>query len=137
VAPPYCGNKTALFKILDFRIPRVGTVQLIFNMKKVLTLLTSASNFKIHSFWGKFFQEIFEYLWKTKIFNSALWTYFFINQNKVEQSFRYYYIFKKYDAQVGRVNTFHILQSIRKGPSNFKLCMKKPLRLSNFLILST
>jgi hypothetical protein len=39
---------------------------------------------------------------------------------------------KKSDAQVGRVNTFHILQNIRKGPSNFKLCMKRPLRFSNF-----
>jgi hypothetical protein len=39
---------------------------------------------------------------------------------------------KKSDAQVGRVNTFHILQTIRKGPLNFKICMKRPLRFSNF-----
>jgi hypothetical protein len=31
---------------------------------------------------------------------------------------------KKSDAQVGRVNTFHILPTMRKGPSNFKLCLK-------------
>jgi hypothetical protein len=37
---------------------------------------------------------------------------------------------KKSDAQVVRVNTFHILQI--KGPSNFKICMKRPLRFSNF-----
>jgi hypothetical protein len=41
------------------------------------------------------------------------------------------------DAQIGRVNTFPILQTIRNGPSNFKLCMKRLLRFSNFLILST
>jgi hypothetical protein len=39
---------------------------------------------------------------------------------------------KKSDAQVGHVNTFHILQTLRKGPSNLKLCMKRPLRFSNF-----
>jgi hypothetical protein len=39
---------------------------------------------------------------------------------------------KKSDAQVGRVNTFHILQPIRKRPLNFKICMKRPLRFSNF-----
>jgi hypothetical protein len=39
---------------------------------------------------------------------------------------------KKSDAQVGRVKSFHILQTIRKGPSNFKLCMKRPLKFSNF-----
>jgi hypothetical protein len=33
------------------------------------------------------------------------------------------FTFKKSDAQVGRVNTFHTLQTIRKGPLNFKLCM--------------
>jgi hypothetical protein len=31
---------------------------------------------------------------------------------------------KKSGAQVGRVNTFHILQTICKGPLNFKLCIK-------------
>jgi hypothetical protein len=35
------------------------------------------------------------------------------------------FIPKKSDVQVGRVNTFHILQTIRNGPSNFKLCMKR------------
>jgi hypothetical protein len=44
---------------------------------------------------------------------------------------------KKSDAQVGRVNTFHILQTIYKGPLNLKLCMKRPLRFSNFKILGT
>jgi hypothetical protein len=39
---------------------------------------------------------------------------------------------KKSDEQVGRVNTFHILQTIRKGPLTFKLCMKRPFRFSNF-----
>jgi hypothetical protein len=39
---------------------------------------------------------------------------------------------KKSDAQVGRVNTFHTLQTIRKGPLNYKLCMKRSLRFSNF-----
>jgi hypothetical protein len=34
---------------------------------------------------------------------------------------------KKPDAQVGRVNTFHILQTIREGPLNFKLVRKDPL----------
>jgi hypothetical protein len=38
---------------------------------------------------------------------------------------------KKSDAQVGRVNTFHILQTVRKGPSNFKLRTKRPLIFSN------
>jgi hypothetical protein len=39
---------------------------------------------------------------------------------------------KKSDAQVGRVNIFHTLQTMHKGPLNFKLCMKRPLRFSNF-----
>jgi hypothetical protein len=39
---------------------------------------------------------------------------------------------KKSDAQVGRVNTFHILQTIYKGPLTFKLSMTRPLRFSNF-----
>jgi hypothetical protein len=42
------------------------------------------------------------------------------------------FIPKKSDAQVGRVNTFHILLTIRKGPLNFKICMKRPSRFSNF-----
>jgi hypothetical protein len=29
-------------------------------------------------------------------------------------------VWKKSDAQVGRVNTFHILQTIRKRPSTFR-----------------
>jgi hypothetical protein len=41
------------------------------------------------------------------------------------------------DAQVGRVNTFHILQTIRKRPSNFRFCMEGPLRFIEFKILST
>jgi hypothetical protein len=41
-------------------------------------------------------------------------------------------VLQKSDAQVGRVNTFHILQTIRKKPSNFKIYMKRPLRFSNF-----
>jgi hypothetical protein len=41
---------------------------------------------------------------------------------------------KNSNAQNGRVNTFHILQPIHKGPSNFKLCMKGPLRFPNFKI---
>jgi hypothetical protein len=40
--------------------------------------------------------------------------------------------FIKSDAQVGRVNTFHIFQTMRKGHLNFKLCMKSSLRFSNF-----
>jgi hypothetical protein len=39
---------------------------------------------------------------------------------------------KKSDAQVGRVNTFHILQTIRKRPSTFRFCMEGPLRFPNF-----
>jgi hypothetical protein len=38
---------------------------------------------------------------------------------------------KKSDAQVGRVKIFHTVQTIRKAPSNFKLCRKRPLRFSN------
>jgi hypothetical protein len=41
-------------------------------------------------------------------------------------SFKCKIVEQKSDAQVGRVNTFHILQTIRKGPLNFKLCMKDP-----------
>jgi hypothetical protein len=37
--------------------------------------------------------------------------------SKFPQNLSFY--LKKSDAQVGRVNTFHILQTIRKGPSNF------------------
>jgi hypothetical protein len=42
------------------------------------------------------------------------------------------------DLQVGRVNTFHILQTIRNGPLNFKLCMKRPLnfQISKFWVRS-
>jgi hypothetical protein len=47
-------------------------------------------------------------------------------------NFRFFTFSKTSNAQVGRVNTFHILQTIRKGPLNFKLCMKRPLRFSNF-----
>jgi hypothetical protein len=42
------------------------------------------------------------------------------------------HIFPKSDAQVGRVNTFHILQTIRKRPSTFRFCMERPLRFPNF-----
>jgi hypothetical protein len=47
---------------------------------------------------------------------------------------RFFLIFKskKSDTQVRRVNTFHILQPMHKGPSYFKLCMKGPLRFPNF-----
>jgi hypothetical protein len=52
------------------------------------------------------------------------------NMERVLASCRNYFIFfhifiilvfmpKKSDAQVERVNTFHILQPMRKGPSNF------------------
>jgi hypothetical protein len=43
---------------------------------------------------------------------------------------------EKSDAQVGRVNTFHILQTIRKRPSKFRFCMERPLRFLKFKILS-
>jgi hypothetical protein len=38
---------------------------------------------------------------------------------------------KKSDAQVGRVSTFQILQTICKGPLNFKLSMKRSLKFLN------
>jgi hypothetical protein len=44
---------------------------------------------------------------------------------------------KKSDVQVRRVNTFHILQTIRKRPSNFRLCMEGTLRFLKFQILRT
>jgi hypothetical protein len=43
---------------------------------------------------------------------------------------------KKSDAQVRRVNTFHILQTIRKRPSNYKFCTGGPLRFQKFKTLS-
>jgi hypothetical protein len=39
---------------------------------------------------------------------------------------------KKSDAQVGRVNTFLILPTIRKRPLTFRFCMERPLRFPNF-----
>jgi hypothetical protein len=39
---------------------------------------------------------------------------------------------RKSDAQARRVNTFHILQNIRKRPSTFRFCMEGPLRFLNF-----
>jgi hypothetical protein len=39
---------------------------------------------------------------------------------------------EKSDAQVGRVNTFHILQTIRKRPFTFRFCTEGPLRFPNF-----
>jgi hypothetical protein len=44
---------------------------------------------------------------------------------------------KKTDAQGGRVNTFHVLQPIYKGPSYYKLCLQGPLRFHDFKILIT
>jgi hypothetical protein len=77
-------------------------------MMKVFTRPTSASDFFI------------EILYRGPPDKSHLW-----EQNKEVKN-------KKSDDHVGRVNTFHILQTIRKGPSNFKLCMKRPLGFSNF-----
>jgi hypothetical protein len=41
---------------------------------------------------------------------------------------------KKSNAQVGRVNTFQILQTIRKRPG---ICMEGTLRTQNFKMLNT
>jgi hypothetical protein len=43
-------------------------------------------------------------------------------------------LIKKSDAQVDRVNTFHILQTIRKRLSTSRVCMEVPtLKISKFL----
>jgi hypothetical protein len=42
-------------------------------------------------------------------------------------------VLENFNVQVSRVNTFHILQPIHKGPFTFKLCMKGPLRLRSFV----
>jgi hypothetical protein len=39
---------------------------------------------------------------------------------------------KKSGAQVGRVKTFHIFQTIRKRPSTFRFCTEGHLRFPNF-----
>jgi hypothetical protein len=45
------------------------------------------------------------------------------------------FVLKESDAQVRRLNTFYLLQTIRKGPLNFRFCMKEPLRFPNFSII--
>jgi hypothetical protein len=57
-----------------------------------------------------------------------------IEYKKITKKERIDYVFKrkKSDVQVGRVNTFHILQTIRKEPLNFRFCMKRSLRFPSF-----
>jgi hypothetical protein len=56
-----------------------------------------------------------------------------LGQRAEKRSFCCEFVKKKSDAQVRRVNTFHILQTIRKKTLNLQILYGRTLKISKFL----